>query len=109
MRKRYMTIIKNSTGLEEYDIGIEQSDNIITHEFKEEEFKSLCENGIFKKLNEACGLLIDDYESEIIKKEDVKKIITDKQLITQIKNASVMFYKALKDLNEIIVAVALDF
>ena len=109
MRKRYLTIIKNDTGLKEYDTGIEESENITTHELKDSEFESLCEAGILKKINEASGLLIDDYESELIKKEDVERIFSDKQFETQIKNISLMFYKALNDLNGNIVAVALDF
>lgn len=73
MRDRYLTVPKNEKGIEEYNSGIEHSDNLIESVLSEDEFDTLYHSGVFKRLNERCGLMIDDYESEIINVDCINK------------------------------------
>lgn len=105
MRERYLTVIWNAEGLIEYDINGEDSDNITTYMLPEPEFDELCEKGIFKSINGKCGLLIDDYESEIINKTYLKKCL---QIVSESIKTGV-FLDALGKACEKGIAVGLDF
>lgn len=63
---RYISVPLNEKGIEDYNYGKENSDNIKLFKLSENEFDNLCNNGIFDKINFKCNLLIDDYESEEI-------------------------------------------
>lgn len=66
MKNRFLTVPLNRDGEKEYDQGIEESDNLKTYKLPEDEFKLLDSGGFFADLNNKFGLLIDDYESEVI-------------------------------------------
>ncbi|MCI6191105.1 MAG: hypothetical protein MSA89_12250 [Clostridium sp.] len=63
---RYISVPLNEKGIEDYNYGKEDSNNIKVFELSENEFDNLYNNGIFDKINFECNLLIDDYESEEI-------------------------------------------
>ena len=71
MHIRFLTIPKNEEGIVEYDMGVESSNNLNVYYLPEEEFENLWV--AFNVINYHCGLLIDDYESEIIKGQDLEK------------------------------------
>ncbi|MEE1247624.1 MAG: hypothetical protein UHU19_00015 [Lachnospiraceae bacterium] len=103
-RKRFLTVIKNDIGLSEYNNGVDCSENMAVHELPQAEFEELYKNGVFKKINESCGLMIDDYESEIIN-NDKLNICLD--IISKID--SKVFLETLKDAKENGFALAIDF
>ncbi len=107
MRKRYLTVIKNERGLEEYDCGVEESENIKVYELPENEFEGLCKSGVFKKINNECNLMIDDYESELLSVDDLKKC--EKYMINDVVKASKIFCTAVLIAIETGVALGIDF
>ena len=72
-RIRFLTVPKNDAGIEEYNTGIEHTENMIESKLGEDEFWKLARLGVFKEFNEKYDLLIDDYESEIIPAEAIRK------------------------------------
>lgn len=89
MHIRFLTVPYNADGIEEYNNGIENSNNMCTLELPEEEFEILRE--CFGILNKECGLLIDDYESEMIAGEAA---IRCKEIIDSLRIQVPVFYKA---------------
>ncbi|MDM8313138.1 hypothetical protein [Clostridium cadaveris] len=71
-RLYYISVPLNQDGIEEYDFGKEDSPNIKVYAIVEKEFDKIYETGIFDKINDSCDLLIDVYESEEIKEENLK-------------------------------------
>ncbi|MBR0384598.1 MAG: hypothetical protein IJH61_07935 [Eubacteriaceae bacterium] len=69
-RNRYIIIIKNQKGYDEYDTGIWQSDNLEMLNLPEKEFNELFFN-VFMPINKKCGLLIDDFEAELIETKNI--------------------------------------
>ncbi len=90
MRSRYLTVPKNKKGIEEYYSGAEHTDNMIEVVLEESEFDVLYKNNVFKRINIRCGLMIDDYESEIITIEEIEKCknIIDEEKGTFLKMAN---------------------
>lgn len=108
MRERYMTVILNEKGLEEYDFGIDKSANMIAYELPEFEFEKLCESDVFKKINKECSLMIDDYESEVINKEKLKQtksILLNEKVLKSVP----VFAKAFETACDDGIALAFDF
>lgn len=106
MRKRFLTVIKNDMGLSEYDSGIEHSKNMVIYELPNAEFEKLYETGVFDAINQECGLLIDDYESEMISKSHLEQCIN---ILEYQKLKFPVFISALKEVQRKGVALALDF
>lgn len=108
MRVRYLTIPRNQKGLEEYNQGIEYSENLYAFELPEDEFDILYSSGVFGAINEECGLLIDDYESESIARKDFSKCISIIENVSGLPEQSV-FREALKLASEEGIMFAMDF
>jgi hypothetical protein len=66
---KWLTVTKNEIGLDEYDHGVYRSENLVGCEMQKEEFDILWSLGLFNAINEACDLMIDEFEEETIKKE----------------------------------------
>ena len=77
MRERYLTVPLNEKGKEEYDFGYDHKDNLKNIVLSEDEFNHLAQSGVFNHINDMCGLMIDDYESEIISSSDLKKCLDE--------------------------------
>ena len=106
MRKRYLTVPKNKIGIEECDIGVDYSVNILTYELPEKEFNYLAINGFFNQINEVCETLIDDYESEVISTENLKIC---KDVLKGSRDEISVFYNALHQAIEYNTILVLDF
>lgn len=61
-------------GEKEYENGVEESENLISLTIPENEFAALWD--VFETINDHFGLLIDDFESEIIPAEMIHDVIT---------------------------------
>lgn len=106
MRKRFLTVPKNKQGEQEYDTGVEYSENIENYTLPETEFKFLQSSGIFQKISEKCELLIDDYESETIQGDDLKQV---EQILEEVREKVPEFYKAIVSAIRYKTMVGLDF
>ena len=106
MHDRFVTLIKNSQGLYDYENGMVASPYFDEIELNEEEFNTISDSGYWGKVNDKCGLLIDDYESELIPydKIDVCISIYDELGLTHDNT----FFKVLMNAKKS-AAVALDF
>ena len=106
MRKRFLTIPINETGIEECNVGVENSENMVVIELPESEFDYLAENGFFNQINDSCQLLIDDFESEEITNDDLIKC---ESILKSVKNDTPMFYDGLKKAIDYKTKLILDF
>ena len=102
MANKWLTIPKNEVGMEEYENGIEGSENIISFTIPENEFNALWD--VFDSINEKYDLLIDDFESEIIPAEIINDVI---ELVSKEKFPT--FYEALILAEKYNSFLALDF
>lgn len=75
MRDRFLTVPINNDGINDYEYGVEGSDNLAEFTLSDEEFTKLYKSGLFSRINKRCGLMIDDYESETISADNLKKCI----------------------------------
>lgn len=103
-RLYFISVPLNQKGVEEYDYGQENSKNIKEYTIGEKEFDKIYEAGIFGEINDSCDLLIDAYESEIIKDENLKIALE----IAKNNNCKVLI-KALELAIEKNTLVGLDF
>lgn len=103
---RFISVPLNDQGIEEYDQGVEDTKNIKVFELNEEEFKELYSSGIFDVINSKCNLLIDDYESEIIDKDNLE---LGQTILKDYKLESSKFDDALELAIEKETLVGLDF
>lgn len=104
MHRRFISVPVNSAGIEEYDYGVDESENLLLFLLPDEEAKRLWD--IFDIMNIECDLFIDDCESEIIPQEDLEKC---KDLVDDIKEDIPVFYGALLKAIEYGTMLGLDF
>lgn len=104
MRHRYLTVPYNAKGMNEYDSGVEESENLYTVELPENEFSALINP--FGLMNSECGLLIDDCESETIAVDHLTKCW---DIIANVRNNIPVFAKALEMAIDKKTMMALDF
>lgn len=71
-----MNVPMNQAGIEEYENYEEDMKNVKTFELSENEFNiANKKGGLFKKFNEAFGIIIDYSEEERIEREDLNEAI----------------------------------
>lgn len=77
-RDRHVIVPKDSKAMNDYDFDMHTPEQIYLWKMTDNEFKNLWKMGIFHKINNACNVLIDDYEEEVIpfeKLQQAKEII----------------------------------
>jgi len=72
-RQRYITVPLDKEAIEAYDMGEEEIENSLQWVLIGEEFDVLNNSDVFKQINNECGVIIDDYESEIIQGNNLVK------------------------------------
>ena len=71
----WITVPKNKKGYEEYDQGIEHTENMDEFRFSHEEYEKLNKNGVFRILeNTYKELYICEFESATITAEQLKAV-----------------------------------
>ena len=71
----WITVPKNQKGYEEYDFGIEHTENMDEFKLSPEEYHKLLKAGVFRILeNTYKELYIDDFESATITVEQLKAV-----------------------------------
>lgn len=63
---------KNNKGIEDCELMEFDSSDIEEYAIEDDEFQILKSAGVFSAINKRCGVLIEDYEEEIVKGPDVK-------------------------------------
>jgi hypothetical protein len=106
MHKRFIYVIKTEAGLEDYECGSEASSGFSVHELPDAEFERLSNCGFWGIVNDQCGLMIDDYESEIIKGADLHTCL---EMYDGLAIEKGTLYHALSHAAKGGIAVALDF
>jgi hypothetical protein len=104
VQHRYLTVPYNDKGVQEYNNGVEESENLYTVELPENEFLALVSS--FGLINKECGLMIDDYESETIAGKHLKKC---RSIIANVQESIPVFTKALETAIEYKTLLGLDF
>ena len=67
MSRRYLAFVPiNEQGMAEEYMGVEHSPNILEYIISPEEFRRFCGSGAMERVNAACGILLDEYEDDII-------------------------------------------
>jgi len=105
MHKRYIYVISTEAGMEDYECGLEASSGFSAHELPDVEFEYLSKCGLWEMINDQCGLMIDDYESEIIKGGDLHDCL---EMYDRLGIEKGVIYDALSTAKGCI-AVALEF
>lgn len=103
-RIRYISVPLNEQGIEDYNYGKEESSNIKVFDLKEVEYNEIYKSGVFNEINNSCDLLIDDYESEEIKGNNLEIALNISK-----KNKCDILIKALELAIEKNTLVGLDF
>ena len=71
----WITVPKNQKGYEEYDVGIEHTENMDEFKLSPEEYHDLLKAGVFRILeNTYKELYIDDFESATITADQLKTV-----------------------------------
>ena len=65
-RIRLIRVPKNAAAAKQYDNGVIEEQEMITFSLDDTQFNNLLQLGVFDELNDACDILIDDYEEEVI-------------------------------------------
>ena len=85
-RERFIRIPKDKKSMEDYDYGVQKNEQMEEMVLSEEKYKKLEKMGIFEKINEACDVIIDDYEEEVLEldkipiaQEVIKKFISNNE------------------------------
>ena len=98
-----MTVPLNTKGIEEYNYGVQATPNMHEYQLEPAEMERLYIMGIFNYINEKCNLMIDDYESEIITAENIRKCLDE------LKKCPGTFLDAAQDALKYNTFLALDF
>ena len=82
--EHYLTVALNDKGREEYDCGVESSENMISFDLPMDEFEIIYPD-VIDEINTTVGTLIEEYESDVIfnnKLSLIDKIIEKLQVPT---------------------------
>ena len=81
MGVKWLTVPLNEQGKIDENYGKQHTPNLAEFILDESEFDSLWDNDVFKLINSRCNLLIDDYESEEISADNLRKCIDIIELV----------------------------
>ena len=67
-RMRYIRVPKDIKAMKDYDYGVQKDEELILSESQYSVFYTL---KVFQLINEECGVIIDDYEEEVLSLEKI--------------------------------------
>ncbi len=94
MKLRYITVPKNDQAAERLDLDIAGPDELFEIALTEAQYRYLDGIGLFEKINDITGAIIDDFEYEVVSRnianvvklhEKLIKAGNDNELLVQIK------------------------
>lgn len=84
-RKRFIRVPKNKKAMEDYNYGIQNKGQMEELVLSEEQYKILDDMGVFEAINKKCGIIIDDYEEEVL---ELEKLFEAQEVVTQFINGN---------------------
>lgn len=99
----FITVPKNDKGYQEYDIGIEHTENMEEYALSPEEYRELHKNGVFRTLENELDVYISDGESCRMNAKDLQRVYM------AIDITEGVFMKAVKRAIELGTCMFLDF
>lgn len=80
-RNKYIRVPRDKKAMEDYDFGIQKEEQLEEMVLSEEQYNKLNEIGVFKIINQACDIIIDEYEEEVL---ELSKIPTALEVIEKL-------------------------
>lgn len=74
--ERWISVPKNSEGKQDCDYGEYETENVVNYDVSDNEFRALLRNGSIVAMNTECGLMIQDYESEVIPVDKIARCMS---------------------------------
>ncbi|MBD5465854.1 MAG: hypothetical protein HDR22_08570 [Lachnospiraceae bacterium] len=83
VRQRFIRVPKDEKAMKDYDYGVQKKEQMEEIILSEAQYKILDDTGVFDKINEKCGIIIDDYEEEVL---ELDKIPIALEIVNQLIN-----------------------
>lgn len=80
-RNKYIRVPRDKKAMEDYDFGIQKEEQLEEMVLSEEQYNKLNEIGVFEIINQACDIIIDEYEEEVL---ELSKIPTALEVIEKL-------------------------
>ena len=80
-RDKYIRVPKDKEAMEDYNFGIQKEEQMEEMILSEEQYDKLNEIGVFEIINQACDIIIDEYEEEVL---ELSKIPTALEIIEKL-------------------------
>ena len=80
-RNKYIRVPRDNKAMEDYDFGIQKEEQLEEMVLSEEQYNKLNEIGVFEIINQACDIIIDEYEEEVL---ELSKIPTALEVIEKL-------------------------
>ena len=71
MRERFIRVPKDKQAMEDYDFGIQKSEQMEELVLSDEQYAILEQLKLFDQINDQCDIIIDDYEEEVLSLEKI--------------------------------------
>lgn len=83
VRERFIRVPKDKRAMKDYDYGVQKKEQMEEMILSETQYKTLDNIGVFDEINEKCGIIIDDYEEEVL---ELDKIPIALEVVNQLIN-----------------------
>lgn len=80
-RNKYIRVPRDKKAMEDYDFGIQKEEQLEEMVLSEEQYNKLNEIGVSEIINQACDIIIDEYEEEVL---ELSKIPTALEVIEKL-------------------------
>ena len=80
-RNKYIRVPRDKKAMDDYDFGIQKEEQLEEMVLSEEQYNKLNEIGVFEIINQACDIIIDEYEEEVL---ELSKIPTALEVIEKL-------------------------
>ena len=74
-RQRYITVPNDYEAMQALEYGTDKPNQVTEWKLLDKEFEQLYNLGVFELLNNECEIIIDDFESEWLEKEELSKTV----------------------------------
>ncbi len=70
-RERYIRVPKDKKAMEDYDYGVQKEEQMEEMILSEEQHRVLNGFGVFDRINDACDIIIDEWEEEVLELDKI--------------------------------------
>ncbi len=98
-RERFIRVPKDERAMKDYDYGVQKKEQMEEIILSEVQYEALDNTGVFDEINEKCGIIIDDYEEEVLELDKIPTALeVVNQLISNNKNEELIKLKRILEL-----------